>query len=293
MARSISMSQFRSRMRQAQSKQRQAINKFNSAVNKHNREVKSLVSKYNREVRAYNSKVRSRQTRINSEIRKLKRISNSTRYSNYQNSVNTLHNAYVVLNEQNIYVPENYEQDRLLGLSENENANSLEVANVILEEQLQDTEQQISISDTKIVNELSSISPDLDNRWRGALFSLNTNNPDAARHFCTSAREVIVQIIEEKAPDKAVFEWEPNCEIHKESGKPTRRTKIRYFLNKKNINEDSLEDFIEKDVENILSLFAVFNKGTHGESGRFTLNQLFSVKKRVEDGIIFLSTLVN
>jgi hypothetical protein len=280
-------------MRQAQSRQRQAISKVNSAINKYNREVKSLVNNYNREVRAHNSRVRSQQTRISSEISKLNRISSSTRYSNYQNSVNTLHNAYTVLDRENTYVPENYEQNRLLDLSENENANSLEVANVILDGQPQGAEQHISLIDTKIINELSSISSDLDNRWKGALFSLNASNPDAARHFCISAREIVVQILEEKAPDKEVFAWNPECEIHQESGKPSRRTKIKYFLNKKNIDENSLEDFIEKDVENILSLFSIFNTGTHGESGKFSLDQLFSVKKRVEDGIIFLSTLVS
>ena len=42
---------------------------------------------------------------------------------------------------------------------------------------------------------------------------------------------------------------------------------------------ESLEQFVEDDVENILQLFNVFNKGTHGASGTFDLPQLGAVRK--------------
>lgn len=38
-------------------------------------------------------------------------------------------------------------------------------------------------------------------RWKGALFSLSPTNPDAAQHFCTSAREVLTSMLDIAAPD--------------------------------------------------------------------------------------------
>ena len=37
----------------------------------------------------------------------------------------------------------------------------------------------------------------------------------------------------------------------------TRRTKVKYFLHRKGMTEDTLEEFIEQDMENIVQLFRV------------------------------------
>ena len=58
------------------------------------------------------------------------------------------------------------------------------------------------------------------------------------------------------------------------------------------ITDDALEKFVEQDVNNILELFRVFNDGTHGSAGKFDLPQLNKIKKRVEDGIMFLAQIV-
>lgn len=58
---------------------------------------------------------------------------------------------------------------------------------------------------------LSLVSEDLMNRWKGAFYALNPQNPDAARHFCTSTLEIFTEFIEFKAPDNAVFQYNPNA----------------------------------------------------------------------------------
>lgn len=63
------------------------------------------------------------------------------------------------------------------------------------------------------------------------------------------------------------------------------------MLSRRGIEDDALEDFVENDISNIVELFRVFNDGTHGSSGTFNLPQLFSIKRRVEDGILFLCSL--
>ena len=49
--------------------------------------------------------------------------------------------------------------------------------------------------------------------------------------------------------------------------------------------------FVEKDIDDILQLFPVFNKATHGEAGTISFGSLIALKQRVEGGIMFLATI--
>jgi hypothetical protein len=113
-----------------------------------------------------------------------------------------------------------------------------------------------------------------------------------ARHFCTSAREIIARILSTKAPDDVVTATMPDCDRTLQ-GTPTRRAKIRYFLHSKGMKRDELEAFVESDIHNVVEIFDVFNEGTHGVAGTFDFAQLQALRKRVEDGIMFLSRLVH
>jgi len=293
MARRYSPSEIRSKIRQAQQKQRQAIDKYNQAIRRYNQGIKNAVNKYNRAVREHNARVRANRQRIKNELARLSRqpITITTRYVVYRTSVETLHQSYSRL--------ENYAEsqqldpryNRVLDLSERETANSLVVTNRILgDEKAGDTPAE-EIENAELLDGLRKFSPDLDDRWKGAVFSLNPHNPDAARHFCTSAREIITQILEINAPDADVFALLPDCDTT-DFGNPTRRSKIRYFLYRQGMTVDALEDFVENDIENIVQLFSIFNVGTHGEAGTFDLSQLNAIKTRVEDGIMFLTEII-
>jgi hypothetical protein len=83
----------------------------------------------------------------------------------------------------------------------------------------------------------------------------------------------------------------PNCDLT-EKGNPTRRAKIRFFLLRKGLADESLEDFVERDMRNVVELFDVFNEGTHGSAGKFDIPQLRTLKRRVEDGIAFLHRVI-
>ena len=101
----------------------------------------------------------------------------------------------------------------------------------------------------------------------------------------------MTQILDIYAPDNEVLVALPNCD-RTDRGTPTRRAKLGFFLKRKGLGVDVLEDFVEEDMENIVQLFHVFNEGTHGSAGTFQLTQLKSIRKRVEDGIFFLSRIV-
>ena len=279
MARRISTSQLQSKLRQVVQKQRQVINKRNQAV------------------RTYNSRVRAHRQRIINELNKLGRqpitiLSTTTRYTVFRASVNTMHEAYARLEQRadSQHLGPNHEQ--VLDLSERETANSLAVMNLLLESQPDPNEESDDLQTLRLTDELRNISPDLDDRWRGAVFSLNPHNPDATRHFCTSAREIFTQLLEIKAPDSEVINTLPGCETT-DKGKPTRRSKIKYCLHRRGMIGVALEEFVEQDMENIVQLFRVLNDGTHGSAGKFDRSQLSSIKQRVEDGILFLSQLVD
>jgi hypothetical protein len=276
----------RSRLRQAQNKQKQAVAKYNRDVRQHNQKTKQAINKYNGEVRKQNARVRANRQKIDSELRKIKSSSSSS-YQIVRTSAVTLNTYYERLDaKENDFENSSFGYD-FLDRSEKENANSLALSNVLDSESEDSEADQSDLLRTEIDEMLQELSPELSNRWKGALFSLNPENPDAARHFCTSAREVFVQILDINAPDYKVMEKSPNCE-RTPQGQPTRKEKIKYLLGRSGILTEEAINFVDEDVKNVLSLFRVFNDGTHGSSGKFGITKLLSIKNRVEDGITYL-----
>lgn len=290
MARRINTSQLRSKLRQIESKQRQAINKYNQEVRKHNQNVRTAVNKYNSAVRQYNARVRANRQKIINELNRLQSRT-TVRYQVLHTSTVSLNRSYQSL--------ESHEQEfetipfgnQFLDLSEKENANSLAVSNALESDEPEaNPVNEEELVSTSIRGELSEISPDLDSRWEGALFSLSPRNPDASRHFCTSAREIFIQILDHFAPDDNVLSRFPECE-KTDKGQPTRRWKIKHILVNSGIVSEEAVEFVDEDVTNVLQLFRVFNDGTHGSAGKFEFWQLRAIKERVESGIVYLTTI--
>ena len=180
----------------------------------------------------------------------------------------------------------------VLDLSEREAANSAEVMNTLLDGTSSSPDRYSIDTNSPVTPVLANMSQDYAQRWTGALFALNPNNPDAARHFCASSREIFTEILATHAPDDEVTAALPDCDRTPE-GSPTRRSRIRYFLHKKGLPSDDLEEFVEADMKDVLELFTVFNQGTHGPAGKFSIGQLTAMRKRVEESILFLMGLLN
>ena len=297
MARRVTPSQFRSILRQAQAKQKQAIDRYNRDVRTYNQKLKSVANKYNQEisryntqVRTHNNRVRANRNRLRQELHKMARTASRPSYATFRTSVETVHRTYIRLESAAETSRYDNHFNEVLDLSEREAANNASVMNALLgNPENYDTEEHIQ--STTLDPLLSLISDDLPDRWHGALFSLNPNNPDAARHFCTSAREILTRILDSRAPDHLVLAEMPACERTK-TGSPTRRSKIRFFLQRSDMTDEALENFVEEDMKNVLHLFREFNDGTHGSAGRFSLQQLIAIKKRVEDAVAFLWSII-
>ena len=264
----VTPSQFRSIVRQAEQKQRQAIDKYNREFRAHNQKVKQAVDKYNREVSTYNARVRADRQRLKNEVARLHRKTTTTRFVSFRASVNAVQAAYERLENAAAAGTLDGRYNEVLDLSEREAANSAGLMNALLgDAQPSDTPPPDS-AESPLTPMLQAISVELGDRWRGALYSLSPQNPDAARHFCTSAREIIARFLDAKAPNDTVANAMPDCD-RTQQGTPTRRAKIRYILHLNGMNHDELETFVESDMENVVQLFQTFNEGTHGAAGKF------------------------
>lgn len=177
--------------------------------------------------------------------------------------------------------------DALFDLIEGEAANSAATWNVLQGEPADEAATERGLNDTRITEELKAIAPDFDARWRGALFALNPANPDAARHFCTSSRELIDKVLLLAAPDEAVKALLPNYETT-DYGSIARRARVRFCLVRSGRYSPEVHDFVDADLENVVQLFGEFNDGTHGSAGHFSIGQLQTIKQRVEDALLFL-----
>ena len=282
MARTFNMSQFKSQIRQAQYKAERQLKQIQRDTER------KMKNEINKAVNQYNRDVRRNQQKIQSELRKLN-SSNKIR-TTYNISVKTLNNSYNKVVENYDEVNSTVKEKEFFNYIESENANSLSVANAIENPELAEN-INVELQDNAIGDKLKSLSSDLNNRWIGALYSLNPNNPDATRHFCTSTREIFTDIFEKYALDKDVFAVFPKCD-RTDRGNATRRSKIKYFLYKKGIYLTNADEFIDNDIDNILELYHTLSDGTHGEAGRYSMIQLKLIKKRVEDGINFLCEIV-
>ena len=279
MAKKISTSQLKSKLRKFE-------RDYNKAVSDYNREVKKAVSNYNSAVRKYNTSVRHNQQIIKRELNKLN-TTKITAHQEYRVTLTSMGNSYQSLSARyqggDAILPE---QERYYELIEQEHANGLVTANYLLNNEIpEENTEDIALGD-----KLFKVSNDLGNRWKGAVFALNSNNPDAARHFCTSAREIFTEFIEKEAPDKEVFIFNPKA-TKTDRGNATRKEKIRYMMRNVPLDEEAA-DFADADIANILELFHVLSDGTHGEAGKYEFEKLLQVKKRVEQGINFLCEII-
>ena len=291
MPRRLNSSQIRSKLRQAQTKQRQAIQKLNSAVRTHNNKVRQYNSErrraidaYNREVRSYNARVRANRSRLRSALQSLSTRTFTVRYTSSHTSVAALHSAYERLDNSDA-------NPFLSDLAERDTANSVTVLNTLLGDNSHVQVGDGELTSTKLSESLSRYSTDMQDRWSGAIFALNPRNSDAARHFCTSAREILADILNSEAPDSDVLSRFPDCQVTQQ-GAPIRRAKIHYCLDRGGLTNGALEDFIDVNINDLSVLFKDLNTGAHGPAGRFSLPQLTAIKTRVEDAIDFICEIV-
>lgn len=286
MARRVNTSQLRSQLQRAQQKQRQAVNNYNAQVRKINR----AITNYNSAARQHNARVRANRERLRREINRLNSSTRTTQRVTFRTSVTSVQRSFRLV--ENVADTARWiGDDELFDLMEGEAANSAATWNALTDEADADDAVEAELRQSRITNELVEIDADLDARWRGALFSLSPSNPDAARHFCTSVRELFERMLTQAAPDAAVKAELPDYE-QTPKGSVARRARIRFCLVRSGRYLPEIRDFADTNLQNVIDLFGEFNDATHGSAGHFSIGQLQTIKRRVEDALLFLHNIV-
>lgn len=282
-----------SKLRQAIDKYNSAVRKYNQAARKNNQDRKRAIENYNSQVRRYNAAQRDRRNKLNHLIsifnqRPPQRIFTTT--ITLRQSTETLKQKYLSLQSVTDTFQATSLDNILIDQPETELNNSIILYNSLTGIQDGVNLPEENLQRTLIEDALYKISPELEKRWNGALYALNPDNPDAARHFCTSVREIYIKLLDIKAPDDIV-KMLSGCTFH--NNRPDRRSKIKYLLSQKSITISQLTEFISTDIDDLLELFNLLNAGTHGDSGKYSIQQLLKLKKRAEDAIIFMTSIIS
>ncbi len=159
---------------------------------------------------------------------------------------------------------------------------------MVLGDEAPPSDSEAANDDAEFVAALTDFSEELATRWQGATYAMNPANPDAARHFCTSVREIFTTIIEVSASDADVLAANPECKKAPNGIAPSRRSKLEFLIGQKNEGASGLADFVEANIENVIALFTVFNKATHGAAGKYTMEMLKAIRTRVRESTLFL-----
>lgn len=291
--------QLRSAIQKIQREQKRAIDNYNREARKYNAAVKKAVDEYNREVRNYNSKARAhnrqvenQRRRIKQEVARLNSRPPGTTFVTYRASTTAFVQTYEAVEARLTSRHVSPADQHFLDIASDEAANSVYLANALDGDGAQeDDPTEDELRAPSMASELAVFGEDLVNRWTGALYALSPRNPDAARHFCTSAREVIITMLDTSAPDAEVKTNDPDCQVT-DTGAVTRRSKISYLLHRHAVTVEDITDLVAEDMNNVLSLFRTFNEGTHGHAGRFTITELSAIRTRVESAIGFIYKVV-
>lgn len=282
MVKRMKMSQLNSKMKQIQNKTNQQLKRIQRDTE---RQIKKETTKM---INDYKKNIRKNYQKLQKELNRFNNSQHMT--TKYTISVRNLNSSYEKVNATYNQLNSTTKEKEIFDYIEQENVNNLTVANALISSEAED-DIDTELQDNVIGNQLKKLSDDLNNRWLGAIFALNPHNPDATRHFCTSTREIFTEIFDKYAKDKEVFSVFPDCD-KTDRGNATRKSKIKYFLYKKGIDIKNATEFIDNDIDNILELYHILSDGTHGEAGRYSIIQLKAIKKRVEDGINFLCSIV-
>ncbi len=125
---------------------------------------------------------------------------------------------------------------------------------------------------------------------RGARQSLDSANPDHARHFATSLRELFTHVLHTLAPDDKIRAWSTAPE-HYGKGRPTRRARLLYIC--RTLNHEPFSTFIEKDIDAGLEFLQLFQRGTHEVVPKYADIQLRIMLVRMESLLRFMLEIWN
>jgi hypothetical protein len=131
---------------------------------------------------------------------------------------------------------------------------------------------------------LPKLHPGLNKLWEGAVYALNSDNPDKVRHFITSLRELFTHVLHMLAPDKEVEIWDQQKRFY-HNGKPTRAGRFQYICRNMEGSGKEFSAFIAQDIKMTLTLIDMFQKGTHAIDDNFSSRELELIRIKAETSL--------
>jgi len=120
--------------------------------------------------------------------------------------------------------------------------------------------------------------------WQGAIEALRSNNPDKARHFAVSMRELFREVMHRLAPNDAVHEWSTNPTTDfDDQGNPTRGGRIRYIF--RNVSQAPLSEFAKQNIRTVLTFVDALQPETHLIESRLDEKQSLALRNYAETSL--------
>jgi hypothetical protein len=133
---------------------------------------------------------------------------------------------------------------------------------------------------------LARLGPPYVAAWSGASVALASDNPDRARHFLSSLRELFTSVMHRLAPDDEIARW-TSAEDHYHQGKPKREARLQYIC--RGVNDRRFHDFLKADIDSMTHLYNLLNR-VHAMPVHYSDDQLTVIRVRVEGALLFLLT---
>src|SRR3972149_6300750 len=169
-------------------------------------------------------------------------------------------------------------------------ADLLKKITILKDEQETSDSDEVSIvpKEHSLEDWLHKLEPGLVNLLRGAREALISSNADRARHVATSIRELFTHVLHRLAPDENIRAWTTDA-LYYNNGRPTRRARLLYI--NKEINLELFSEFVDADVNAVLTLIDALQLGTHDIRSQLTDRQLRALVDRMESLLLFLFRL--
>ena len=119
----------------------------------------------------------------------------------------------------------------------------------------------------------------------------DNQRPDASRHFSSSARELMINLIKTLVPKKDFQLWCEDNNLIKEDGNPTFYGSLQYICRK--INHDPIKEFIHLDLRALNKLFKALNSEVHEKKSLLTEIQMSALLSRIGGSILYLIDIDN
>ncbi len=136
---------------------------------------------------------------------------------------------------------------------------------------------------------LSAHYPGFFHVWQGTRAALTPSNPDRVRHYCTSCRQLLLELLPLAAPDEAVRGWTSDPEHYvnqNPKNRPTWQARILFLFERADLRQRG--QFAISDARAAMAVYSRLNKGVHKLEPAFDSRQFTDLQIRGDNLLLFV-----